>query len=105
MTLTDENKTSWVQIESVPLKTQPHFVGQSMQQKHRLPPRRVDLVPLHGNAGKSTQSEVVDGTKLAAVPGKYIYFLLSALIFFFLITRQTKMYIFGHVCTRCEMLH
>lgn len=53
---------------SVPLETQPHLVGQSVQQQHRLPPGCVDLVPLHWDAGKSTQAEVVDGAKLAAVP-------------------------------------
>lgn len=39
-----------------------------MQQQHRLPPGCVDLIPLHWDTGKSTQTEVVDGTKLAAVP-------------------------------------
>lgn len=49
---------------------QPHFVGESVQQKHRLSPGCVDLVPLHRDTGESAQAEVVDGTKLAAVPGK-----------------------------------
>ncbi len=52
----------------VPLEAQPHFVGQSVQQQHRLPPGCVDLIPLHGDTGESTQTEVVDGTELAAVP-------------------------------------
>lgn len=52
----------------VPLEAQPHLIGQSVQQQHRLPPGCVDLVPLHGDAGESTQTEVVDGTKLPAVP-------------------------------------
>lgn len=52
----------------VPLEAQPHFVGQSVQQQHRLPPGCVDLIPLHWDAGESTEAEVVDRTKLAAVP-------------------------------------
>lgn len=52
----------------IPLETQPHLVGQRMQQQHRLAPGGVDLIPLHWDAGESTQAEVVDGPKLAAVP-------------------------------------
>lgn len=52
----------------IPLEAQPHLVGQSVQQQHRLPPSSVDLIPLHRDAGESTQAEVVDGSKLAAVP-------------------------------------
>lgn len=54
----------------VPLKAQTHFVGQSVQQQHCLPPSCVNLIPLHWDTGKSTQTEVVDGTKLAAVPAQ-----------------------------------
>ena len=52
----------------VPLEAQPHLVGQSVQQQHRLPPGCVDLIPLHRDARESAESEVVDGTELAAVP-------------------------------------
>ncbi|KAG7227933.1 hypothetical protein INR49_013727, partial [Caranx melampygus] len=51
-------------------KTQPHFVGQSVQQEHCLPPGCINLIPLHRDTGESTQAEIVDGTKLAAVPGQ-----------------------------------
>lgn len=59
----NENVCVWV-----PLEAQPHLVGQSVQQQHRLPPGSIDLIPLHGDTGESTQAEVVDGSKLAAVP-------------------------------------
>lgn len=53
-----------------PLEVQPHLVGECVQQQHRLAPGSVDLVPLHGDTGESTQPEVVDGSKLAAVPDR-----------------------------------
>lgn len=64
-----------------------------MQQQHRLPPSCVDLIPLHRNAGQPTQAEVVDGAKLAAVPGKEQHRLLLSAgshLFLTLIWLQTS---------------
>lgn len=58
---------------SEPFEAQPHLIGQSVQQQHRLAPSCIDLVPLHGDAGESTQTEVVDCAKLATVP-KQVHF-------------------------------
>lgn len=52
----------------VPLKLQPHFVREGVQQQHGLPPGRVDLVPFYGDAGEAAKSEVIDRAKLTAVP-------------------------------------
>lgn len=54
----------------MPLESQPHFVCESVQQQHRLSPGCVNFVPLHRGTGESTQTEVIDGTKLPTVPGQ-----------------------------------
>ncbi len=85
----------------IPLEAQPHLVGQSMKQQHRLPPGCIDLIPLHWDTRESTQAEVVDGTKLAAVPKKrqtikilsqlaVIFFFLEACVSYFLGTIDRK---------------
>lgn len=55
---------------SEPFEAQPHLIGQSVQQQHRLAPGCIDLVPLHGDAGESPQTEVVDCAELATVPSQ-----------------------------------
>lgn len=99
----------------VPLKAQTHFVCQSMQQQHRLPPGSVYLIPLDWDTGKSTQTEVVDSTKLAAVPEQQqeqtIYILSQQAFIYFcpgfmLKCCQVIVDLYREcVYTRCEMWH
>lgn len=53
---------------TVPLEAQAHLVGEGVQQQHRLSPGCVDLIPFNRDAWQPTQTKVVDGTKLTAVP-------------------------------------
>lgn len=55
-------------LSRVPLKLQPHFVSEGVQQQHGLPPGRVDLIPFHGNAGEAAKPEVIYRAELPAVP-------------------------------------
>lgn len=57
-------------MSHVPLKLEAHFVGERVEQQHRLSPGGVDLVPLHGNAGEAAKPEVIYCAKLAAVPAR-----------------------------------
>lgn len=90
----------------LPLEAQPHLVGQSVQQQHRLPPGCVDLIPLHWDTGESTQTEVVDGTKLTAVPkNKQTNSDSQSVNRHWFIFVHNNVCVCVCACTRCEMWH
>lgn len=55
---------------SLPLKSEAHLVGKSVEQQHGLSPSCIDLVPFHRNTGEATQPKVVYRAKLATMPAQ-----------------------------------
>ena len=54
--------------EFVSLQLQLDLLDEAVQEEHCLPPRRVQLVPLHGDARQPPQPEPVDGAEVSRVP-------------------------------------
>ena len=54
--------------EFVSLQLQLDLLDEAVQEEHGLPPRGVQLVPLHGNARQPPQPEPVDGAEVSRVP-------------------------------------
>ena len=51
------------QLISLELQLDP--LDEAVQQEDGLPPGGVQLVPVHGDAGKTTQAEAVDGPEVS----------------------------------------
>ena len=54
--------------EFVSLQLQLDLLDEAVKEEHGLPPRRVQLVPLHGDARQPPQPEPVDGAEVSRVP-------------------------------------